>query len=143
MKNKQIIYLLIAFLFSTSLYFFYEKGVETKDVKINQKQDIIQNIKAEAALKIIEERKDVVPLDVRTEGEYETGHLEKSINIDWENQSIFKSEIEKLDKNKTYILYCRSGNRSSKASIFMKNNGFTSIYNILGGVNSGLLPLVK
>ncbi|MFM1905847.1 MAG: hypothetical protein RIT32_643 [Actinomycetota bacterium] len=75
---------------------------------------------------------DVVILDVRTPGEFATGHIENSINIDAESGS-FASEIESLDKTKTYAVYCRSGNRSGNATKIMAEAGFTSIYNMLGG----------
>lgn len=83
---------------------------------------------------------DVVILDVRTPGEFATGHIANAINIDAESGS-FASQIESLDKTKTYAVYCRSGNRSGNATKIMAEAGFTSLYNMLGGTidwtNSG------
>ena len=87
----------------------------------------------------------VVILDVRTPGEFMTGHIQDAQNIDFESGS-FESQIESLDKNGTYSVYCRSGNRSGQAVKVMQDAGFKNIYNLDGGVidwaNSGL-PLVN
>ena len=76
-----------------------------------------------------------VLVDVRTPGEFSTGHIDKAINIDFENQT-FLSEIKKLDVNKTYFVYCRSGNRSGQAISLMKANGINNIYELQGGIVS-------
>lgn len=73
--------------------------------------------------------KDVVILDVRTPEEYKETHVTGARNIDFKN-STFKDEIEKLDKSKTYKLYCRSGNRSGKAMEMMKTMGFRDLENL-------------
>jgi len=87
----------------------------------------------------------VVTLDVRTQGEFMTGHIQDAQNIDFESGS-FESQIESLDKNGTYAVYCRSGNRSGQAVKVMQDAGFKNIYNLNGGVidwaNTGL-PLVN
>ena len=75
----------------------------------------------------------VVTLDVRTPGEFMTGHIEGAQNIDFESGS-FKSDIESLDKNGTYAVYCRSGNRSGQAVAIMHEAGFHNVYNLEGGV---------
>lgn len=87
----------------------------------------------------------VVSLDVRTADEFAEGHLINAININVESGN-FEAEIEKLDKNTTYAVYCRSGRRSSIAVDLMKKAGFTSLYNLDGGViewSASGLPLVR
>lgn len=76
-----------------------------------------------------------VLVDVRTPSEFLSGHIDKAINIDFENQT-FLSEIKKLDVNKTYFVYCRSGNRSGQAISLMKANGIKNIYELQGGIVS-------
>lgn len=76
---------------------------------------------------------DVVILDVRTKSEFNEGHIANSINIDFQSDT-FLNEISKLDKSKTYAVYCRSGNRSGKAVATMSNEQFISLYNLNGGV---------
>ncbi|MBL7958844.1 rhodanese-like domain-containing protein [bacterium] len=70
-----------------------------------------------------------IVLDVRTPGEYKSGHVAQSVSIDI-MQAGFEDKINKLDKEKTYYIYCRSGNRSSNASSIMTNLGFTKVYNV-------------
>lgn len=73
-----------------------------------------------------------VVIDVRTPGEYDAGHLaETDYLIDFLSDD-FDKEIDKLDKNKTYYLYCRSGNRSGKAMKKMLDAGFQEVYNVGG-----------
>lgn len=73
-----------------------------------------------------------VVIDVRTRDEYSQGHLVLTDeNYDLLNGD-FHDAVEKLDKNKTYYLYCRSGNRSGQAARIMKDNGFDSVFNIGG-----------
>jgi rhodanese-related sulfurtransferase len=86
----------------------------------------------------------VVILDVRTKEEFAEGHIANAININVESDT-FLSEIAKLDKSKTYAVYCRSGRRSADAVAKMSNEEFISLANLNGGVidwaNAGL-PLV-
>ncbi len=72
-------------------------------------------------------------LDVRTLEEYSTGHLQNALNLDV-NSGKFEQEVNKLDKNKVYLVYCRSGVRSKKAADIMLNTGFKEIYNMTGGI---------
>jgi rhodanese-related sulfurtransferase len=87
----------------------------------------------------------VITLDVRTPGEYAEGHLEGAQLIDFQSGN-FENEISSLDKNATYAVYCRSGNRSGQAVKVMHDAGFHNVYNLNGGVidwaNAGL-PLVN
>ncbi|WP_428235075.1 rhodanese-like domain-containing protein [Gracilimonas sp.] len=76
-----------------------------------------------------------VVIDVRTKDEFKSGHLALADhNFDLLNGD-FQSKLDSLDKNETYYLYCRSGNRSGQATRLMKENGFEKVYNI-GGFNT-------
>ena len=87
----------------------------------------------------------VVTLDVRTPGEFTEGYIEGARLIDFQSGN-FENEIATLDKNATYAVYCRSGNRSGQAVKVMKDAGFSNVFNMNGGViewaNAGL-PLVS
>jgi hypothetical protein len=87
----------------------------------------------------------VVTLDVRTPGEFAEGHIEGARLIDFQSGN-FENEIATLDKNATYAVYCRSGNRSGQAVKVMQDAGFANVFNMNGGVidwaNAGL-PLVR
>ena len=79
--------------------------------------------------------KSVVVLDVRTPGEFQSEHLENAINVDYEGSN-FEGEVQKLDKSKTYAVYCRSGRRSGLATEIMAKDGFKSIFNLDGGIDN-------
>ncbi|MEI0604063.1 rhodanese-like domain-containing protein [Brachyspira alvinipulli] len=87
------------------------------------------NINIKKALDIMSKSTNLVLLDVRTPEEYMSGSVPNSINIDVMDTD-FKTKIDILDKNKEYIVYCRSGNRSTIASSIMATNGFLRIYNL-------------
>lgn len=88
-----------------------------------------KNVNLKNAVKTVNNSTNLILLDVRTAEEYSLGSIPNSINIDVLS-SDFKSKIELLDKNKEYLVYCRSGNRSSIASSIMSTNGFIKIYNL-------------
>jgi len=71
-------------------------------------------------------------IDVRTPGEFGSGAIEGAENIDY-NDANFESNINNLDKNAPVLIYCRSGNRSSKALKIFEANGFTHVLELEGG----------
>jgi rhodanese-related sulfurtransferase len=78
-------------------------------------------------------QKNIHIIDVRTPIEFKSGHIKKAKNIDFFQQSNFKSQFENLDKSKPVYLYCRSGNRSRKAARMISDMGFQEIYDLQGG----------
>ncbi len=72
-------------------------------------------------------------LDVRTPEEVEDGYIPNATNIDIHLGQGFIDEVEKLDKNKNYYVYCRSGARSGQACAIMNSLGFANAYNLVGG----------
>jgi len=74
-----------------------------------------------------------VILDVRTEDEFEDGYIPNAVNIDIYQSQEFISGLEKLDKNKSYFVYCRSGSRSAQACAIMNQLGFKNTFNLEGG----------
>ena len=75
-----------------------------------------------------------VILDVRTQREYEYGHLEGAIVVDI-YQRDFRDKIGQLDKSKTYYVYCKTGIRSRSAVAYMRQVGFEKVCDLQGGVN--------
>lgn len=71
-------------------------------------------------------KKGAVILDVRTEKEYDTGHIEGSVNI---SLGTIRERYVELDPEKTYITVCSHGLRSVKAESILKEKGFKHIYN--------------
>jgi len=81
-----------------------------------------------------------VLLDVRTEKEYQSGHVPGSVHINMMGAN-FQQRLEKLDKNKEYYVLCRSGNRSSAAAGLMVRKGFANVTNLRGGIMKWQGPL--
>ena len=76
-----------------------------------------------------------VALDVRTPAEYSTGHLPGAVNTD-SGAPDFRTKLELLDKDKSYFVYCQTGNRSSTAAELMHSLGFKHVYDIRGGITA-------
>ena len=107
-----------------------------KDVTIQEVYALIMDNKGNG---------NFIILDVRTPQEYASGHLEDAINIDY-NSPTFQESLTTFDKDKTYLLHCKSGNRSSKAFEIMKEMDFKKIYHMSGGIVAWIseeLPIVK
>jgi len=83
--------------------------------------------------KVINSSKDTVFLDVRTLDERKDGYIEGSIHSDFKKKEEFLRSIDSMDKDKSYIIYCKSGYRSTRAYILMEQAGFKSIYNLSDG----------
>lgn len=79
------------------------------------------------------QNQEYVIIDVRTPEEHNAKKIAHSLQLDF-YASDFQAQLEKLDKEKVYLVYCRSGNRSGQAMDIMKNMGFDEVYNLDGGV---------
>lgn len=75
---------------------------------------------------------NVVVLDVRTRKEYDEGHIKGSVLLDF-NSEDFEKEVAKLPKDKTYLVHCAAGGRSSRACKKMATLNFTNLFNLQGG----------
>lgn len=111
---------------------------ETTNTKPEMQIQIIENITPEETYILIQENKsnlNFVILDVRTPEEFLGEHIENAFNLDFYSDT-FRNDLDKLDKNKTYLIYCRSGRRSEDALNMMKEIDFREVYNMLGGITS-------
>ena len=75
---------------------------------------------------------DLLILDVRTQEEYDDGHICNATLIPVSALELRISEIESYDDTEI-LVYCRSGSRSATASQILVDNNFTKVYNMLGG----------
>jgi len=73
-------------------------------------------------------------IDIRTPGEYKKGHLKGAILLDFFRDD-FEKELSKLDKKKTYFIYCGIGGRSEECGELMKKKGFRLVYDLDGGIS--------
>lgn len=97
-----------------------------------------RQIGATEAYKLITNHKsdsDFVVLDVRTPEEYAQGHLpEKTpMNLDFYAPD-FRERLSRLDRGKTYLVYCRTGHRSGETVQMMRELGFRRVYDLEGGI---------
>ena len=106
------------------------------EVEVLEPQAFIERVKADTS---------AIILDVRQPEEFAEGHLAQAINLDWLNQTVFINGLAKLNKQKTYYVYCRSGRRSQAAAGKLKAEGF-QVVDLKGGylhwVEVGM-PVVK
>ena len=108
----------------------------------------IEDITPQEAFTLIQNNQnnpDFVIIDVRTLREFAEEHIENTTNIDFYSE-FFQDTLNALDKNKTYLVYCRSGGRSGSALDIMAELNFREVYNMLGGINQWKaegLPTVK
>jgi rhodanese-related sulfurtransferase len=72
-------------------------------------------------------------LDVRTPSEFERERLRDAVNLDV-SAGVFSDRVARLDRGKTYLVYCQSGTRSARAAQIMSELGFTKVYNMRGGI---------
>ena len=113
-----------------------QAGVETSGVQVVSATD--------AAATIEDAPADLVILDVRTPEEFDEGHIDGATMLDF-YRSDFGAQLATLDPDVPYVLYCRSGNRSSQARAMMAELGFSTVDDIDGGIlawQSAGLPVV-
>ena len=84
-----------------------------------------------------------VILDVRTEDEFNGGHIPGALNIDIYKGQGFIYQVDELDKDKTYFVYCLAGGRSAQACGIMKQLGFEKVYNLVGGISQWEGPVAN
>ena len=114
----------------------------------SQPKQMVKTINSVESVEMINKNlnnKNFVILDVRTPEEYAEGHLANATNINF-NASDFAAQVGKLDKTKTYLVYCRAGHRSASAVEVMKTQLFQTLYNLDGGITQWTTdkhPVVK
>ncbi|MGB6220376.1 rhodanese-like domain-containing protein [Haloferula sp.] len=89
-------------------------------------------VKVEEAEKLISEK--IQLLDVRTEEEWNGGHIEGAIRVDYLEKGFAEKVVKALDPKKPVLVYCRSSGRSGKASKVMEKLGFAEIKDLKGGI---------
>ena len=113
-------------------------------VQENKVEDVTA-LEASALIKENLDNPDFLIIDVRTPSEYKNGHLKGAVNINLISETI-KEDLSKLDSRKIYLIYCRSGYRSSLAVSMMQKLEFAFIYHMANGIiewNAEGLPVEK
>ena len=109
-------------------YILYPKII----IKFNKN---VKNVSGEEAAKLIRENKGIIVLDVRSKGEYQTGHIKDSKLMPANEISSRITELEKF-RGKPILVHCASGGRSPKAVIVLLKNKFGPIYHMSHGLAS-------
>ncbi len=98
-----------------------------------QRGPVVKDVTTAEAAQLMQSRPEVVVLDVRTPAEFAAGHLAGATMVDFYSAS-FRADVGKLDRQKAYLVYCHTGNRSAQAVMVMQQLGFREVYNMLGGI---------
>jgi phage shock protein E len=72
-------------------------------------------------------------IDVRTADEFSGGQLTNAVDLDYYAPN-FVSNVDKLDQNKKYLVYCQTGIRGAAATQILLDLGHTRVYNLMGGI---------
>ena len=135
MKREYLVILVLLLLVSTGVVSM--GGCAEKAGPADQATtQIIKDVTAKEAYALIQENQgsaDFIIIDVRTPEEFADGHIENAVNIDSRSET-FESEIGTLDRDKAYLIYCRSGNRSRGALNLMVKLDFREVYHLSVGI---------
>ncbi len=112
---NRIVVLSLIFIFSCEL-------LNSPEINIISESDFVEILDSDYTL-----------IDVRTQDEFDLGHIDGAINLDFYSET-FQNDILSLPKNETIVLYCRTNNRSSKTANILKENGFKEISVLEGGI---------
>ena len=118
---RRVLFVLMAFMVFN--YSCKEKEVTTRQIEVISPEEM-QELSQIEGMQVE---------DVSTPEEYEEGYIEVFQNIDFFSDTLTQ-EIEKLDKSKPVIVYCRSGRRSADCAKQLKEKGFVKIYDLEGGI---------
>ena len=147
-KYKFLIFTLLGILLFSFIITGGCSSITGEDNDTQPPNQQIFDITTQKAYDLIQENADnhdFIILDVRTPEEYDGGYIEGAINIDF-NSEDFSAQLETLDKDKTYLIYCRTGRRSAGARDVMEELGFREVYNMSGGIvewEAQGLPIVR
>ena len=94
------------------------------------------NLDAGAFEKAIQNKENIQLLDVRTPGEYKSGHIANALLADWNDKDEFNRRIAFIDKKKPLYIYCLAGGRSAAAAAKLRSMGYEQVYELKGGTNA-------
>ena len=121
-------------IFIISFQSFAQQKNDIKNSSILYSNDIdkstVELVGVEFSKELI--KKQIKIIDVRTPKEFNQGHIENAINISFKSSNFIKN-ISKLNKDTSFLIYCKSGNRSGKAAKIFDSIGFYKIYDLKGG----------
>lgn len=111
---------------SVSTILIYYAQTQSHDTEIGY-----GDVTVEQAKSLIESKPYLIILDVRTQEEYDSGHIKRAILIPIDE---LENRLDELSKNDELLVYCRTGRRSSNAMNNLQANGFTKIFHMNDGI---------
>ena len=133
-KQTQMIIIFVVLALAAGAFYIMQMGSGNSDYG---------NVDVEEARDLIEEKADLVVLDVRMVPEFDSDHLEGAVNIPVEELG---GRLSELNQNDELLVYCRTGNRSTTAVGILRESGYERIYHMDGGIaawNSAGFPTVS
>jgi len=146
--NLMLLPFFVAVIFVFTAWNAHAQLTKPEELSSQKQTTIIKKLAPKEALELIQKNSKnpgFVILDVRTPEEFESGHIEGAININYHTDT-FIEDLNKLDKNKSYLVYCRTGRRSGDTVGIMTKQGFKELYRTDGDIvkwKSEGLPVVK
>ena len=147
-KYNLLIFTLVGLLLSSFVITGGCDLITGEDTCDQENEQQIYDVTTDKAYDLIQENADntdFIIVDVRTPEEYDSGYIEGAMNIDYYSEN-FSAQLEDLDKDKAYLIYCRTGRRSAGARDIMAELGFREVYNMSGGIvewEAEGLPVVR
>lgn len=96
---------------------------------------VVKYLDAQEAKSLLETNPNIQTLDVRTKGEFNRGHIQGAIHVNYFSPK-FKKKLRTLDRLTSYLVHCKSGHRSNRAVKIMQREGFQKIYHLDGGYDA-------
>lgn len=126
MNRKTLTITTLGIIIAFSAILIYYTQPQSLNTEINY-----GDITIEQAKLLIESKPSLIILDVRRQDEYDIGHIERAIIIPVDE---LEDRLDELSKNDELLVYCRTGNRSSRAVNILQSNGFTMIFHMKDGI---------
>lgn len=98
-----------------------------------KQSNIVMDLPAQRFKALVDSDKKGFLIDLRTPEEIANGYIKGALFLDYLAKDS-EARIDKLDKTKTYYVYCRSGKRSADCAAYMEAHGFKKVYNLEGGI---------
>ena len=141
-NNIKLLFAILSITFISCAQNTAKKEIKDRTTNVGQDQQKVELINPKDLNAKLE---GIQLIDIRTPEEYSDGYIKGAININFFDRD-FMDQMSKLNKEKEIYIYCRSGNRSGKAAARLKEQGFTKIYDLQGGIlnwNRNKLAVVK
>ncbi len=139
--NKNILAGVLALVLIVGAVYFASPSFtkKTDNMKQDNTNQDLQTVSAQDFKSLLEKYagdENTVLLDVRTKQEFDAGHIKGAKQLDFYQTEKFVTSLASLDRDKTYFIYCNSGNRSGKTLQLMQAMGFKKVYDLQGGIKA-------